>query len=221
MSRIEKIQPVAAPELPAKPRRRKRSCLPVLLAVLALLVFWLAWLVASTGLVEIPIISRFAYDRPTPWREVSSGVPLETLLTNRLAASATDGTATLFIPEATLTTSVRDFLAASGQTVFDHTGTQIAVSAAAGVELFLPLRDNALGSAVRVRFHPTIADNRLQLEVAELSLGSWQVGSWLRQAVVTPAMASALGSLNDTIAAHAAITTAAAQDGALSVTVQL
>lgn len=192
--------------------RGRGTCALALLALLLAGALWVAWGVASTGLVRVPVLTGFAYDAPAPASVVEPGVPLETFVAARLASS----NGTFSIPDSTLTTFVRDTLATSGQTLFDDQRAQAAARGARGIELYLPLRDNALGSAVVAHLRFGAKDGGLTVAVDDASVGSWKAWGFLREGVLVPALASALSTVNQTLAdAHVTVTGASEQTGLL------
>ena len=87
MARIEKQASLEKQIQDVKPRKPWFACLMIFFAVFLIGAGFLAWTVASTGLVSIPVFTRFAYTQPVPVREVAPGVPVETVLREQIATS--------------------------------------------------------------------------------------------------------------------------------------
>ncbi len=172
-----------------------RSC-AILLAVATVAVGgYVAWVVAATGIVAVPVLSGWVYAAPSPSRTVAPGLSLEAL-----AKSGSFRGAVSDIPETTLTTMTRDALATSGQTWFDDHGAQAArLDSTRRIELFLPLRDNALKSAVVARLDVSDDQGTLVVTVIDAKIGSWDVPAWIVASVITPALAPAVASLNESL----------------------
>lgn len=225
MSRIEKNQPVVEEmarmkgdlmdAARQKPKRRGVGACAVALLVLVLgLAAWAAWTVAAMGVAVVPVFSGMAYDAPTPVRAVSPGVPLADSVTRQILESSSKTDMTLVISEATLTTLVRDTLSQSGQDAFDDGAAQAAISES-GVELYLPLRDNAQANALVTELGLFVEEGRLAATTERATLGSWNVPGWLREGVLDPALAAAVTNLNDAFAGRAELVSVEAQDGSL------
>lgn len=184
----------------------------------------MAWVLASTGLVNVPVLTGLAYRKPEPSAVVEPGVPFEAFLSVRLlepdslGAQDAAGPFVLSIPESTLTASVRDALSSSGQTFFDDRTAQASVTAARGVELYLPLVDNARETAVLVRLHVSAKDGALAVSVEDASVGSWAVWGAMRSGILEPAISAGLDRANQAVAdAGVSVTDVLEQDGFLTV----
>lgn len=226
MSRIEKNQPVmeemeemkgqimgAVNQKSRRGRWYHYVALAVGLAFLALAA-WGVWTLAATGLVKVPVVSGWAYQAPAPTRVVAEGVPFETVVQQQILSSS------LSIPETTLTTELRDSLETSGQTFADPDGAQVAVFADSGVELFLPVRDNAQDTAIVVRLRLTVEDGVPKATAEEVYVGSWKVGAWLREGIVNPALDAVLDTVAREIEGRVAISSIRETDGALVIIVE-
>src|SRR3989339_660555 len=209
-----------------KPRRGWRTWVSlIVLFVLVVLIGMALWTVAATGLVTIPVISKLAYQTPSPTYVVREGIPFETLLQQQIAAEtvrrayAGDAAASneffISIPENTLTTELRDHLETSGQTFADQDGAQIVVLGESGIELFLPLRDNAQETALVVRLTLSVTEGMLRATAEDVRLGSWQMGSWLREGLINPALDGMLDASMRQIEGTASITSVRADNGSI------
>ena len=171
-----------------------RSCAVMLLVAIVVLGGAVAWVVASTGMIRLPIISSLAYEAPSPVRTVEPGLSLQAYMTGgTFRGSFAD------IPESTLTAAVRDALASNGQTWLDDHAAQAAKTDGQGIELFLPLSNNAHGTAIVAHVGLSQEDGKLAVRIDDISFGSLAVPKWIIASVVVPAIAPVVASLNDSI----------------------
>lgn len=220
MSRIEKNQPVMEEmeemkgEIMGAVKSRRRpgwktwTAVLVLLVIAALSILFL-WTLAATGLANVPVLTRWAYEAPAPTRVVGEGVPFEAVVQQQVPSSS------LSIPETTLTTELRDSLSTSGQSFADAERAQVAVLAGEGIELFLPVRDNAQDTAMVVRLRLTVEDGAPNVDAEEVYVGSWKMWSWLREGLVNPALDGALDSVAREIEGRVSVTSVRAEEGTL------
>lgn len=207
MARIEKNQPMAeemsqmkgdildAVRTGKKRRPLLRSCAVLLVVLFLALGGFVAWTLAATGLVVVPVLSSWAYQAPAPLRTVVPGLSLEAFL----KSGSFDGNAS-DIPETTLTALVQDTLSTDGQTWFDEHKSQVArMDGGNGVELYLPLRDNAQGSAVTARLRVSFDRGKVAVAVSGVTLGSWNVPPWIVSSVIAPAIAPVIASVNEVL----------------------
>lgn len=172
-----------------------RSCAVLLLVAILLVGGFVAWTLAATGLVAVPVLSPSAYQAPLPSRTVVPGLSLEAYLKS---GSFKGNVAE--IPETTLTALVQDTLSTDGQTWFDEHKSQVAKNAdGEGVELYLPLRDNAQKSAVMARLDVSFDGGKVAVTVSDVTLGSWKVSPWIVSSVIVPAIAPTVASINATL----------------------
>ena len=141
---------------------------------------------------------------------------------SRFGSPSANGSFTISIPESTLTATLRQTQPssqdASGQAVsspFDFSTAQIAVSKLDGVEVFLPLMNNPVGSAFVLRFRPAVEGGSLTADITLAQFGNLRVpDAWLSQIddkTLHPALQSAAPSLKKL----ATFTRAEAEDGSL------
>lgn len=172
-----------------------RSCAVLLVVAVLAVGGYVARIVAATGIVEVPVLSGWVYETPEPTRIVAPGLSLEAF-----AKGGTFRGAVGDIPEATLTTMVRDALATSGQTWFDDHGAQaVWLDGEKGIELFLPLRDNARKSAVVARLAVSDDNGALVVKVLDAKVGSWNLPAWAVNSIVSPALAPAVAAINESL----------------------
>lgn len=172
-----------------------RSCAILLVVAIVAVGGYVAWVVAATGIVAIPVLSGWIYEAPAPSRIVAPGLSLEAF-----AKGGSFRGAVADIPETTLTAMVRDALATSGQTWFDEHGAQAArLDSTRGIELYLPLRDNARKSAVVAHLDVSDDQGTLVVTVIDAKIGSWNVPAWIVASVISPALAPAVATLNESL----------------------
>lgn len=156
---------------------------------------YVAWVLAATGIVEVPVLSGWVYEAPEPTRIVAPGLSLEAF-----AKGGTFRGAVADIPETTLTTMARDALATNGQTWFDEHGAQAArMDGGKGIELFLPMRDNARESAVVARLDVSSDSGAVVMKVLDAKIGSWNVPAWAVTSIISPALAPAIAAINESL----------------------
>jgi hypothetical protein len=206
MARVEKNQPMAeemshmkgdilkAVQKGKSKRPWLRSCAAlVVLATLAIAIF-AAWIVASTRLVRVPVLSGLAYEKPSPVRTVAPGLSLEAYMSGGSFRGSFDD-----IPESTLTATVRDALATNGQTWLDDHSAQAARIDGLGIELFLPLSNNAMGTAIVAHVGLSDDGGKMSVSVDDLFVGSLAIPKWLIASVVMPAITPVVAALNENI----------------------
>lgn len=169
-----------------------RSCAVLLVVALLVVGGFVAWTLAATGLVAVPVLSSWAYQAPSPQRTVVPGLSLEAYLkSGSFKGNVAD------IPETTMTAIVHDTLSTDGQTWFDEHKSQVAKNDdGEGVELYLPLRDNAQKSALVARLDVSLDRRKIVVSVSNVTLGSWKVSPWLVSSVIVPAIAPTVASIN-------------------------
>lgn len=105
-------------------------------------------------------------------------------------AGSVSGRLSFELTEGMLTASLRQAAAAAPKTTdtpekepeqpFDLTRAQIAISEQKGVEVFLPLKDNAQNSSVRVYLRPSLVDGALTISLLDVWVGNLRVPpSWV------------------------------------------
>ncbi|MEI6510592.1 MAG: hypothetical protein WCO25_00930 [Candidatus Uhrbacteria bacterium] len=204
MARVEKNQPMAEEMSQMKGDILKavhkgkskrpwfRSCVILLVVAILCAGGFVAWTLAATGLASVPVLSSWAYKAPSPQRKVAPGLSLEAYLkSGSFKGNVAD------IPETTMTALVQDVVSTDGQTWFDEHASQVAKNDdGEGVELYLPLRDNAQKSAIRARLDVSFDTGKVAVSVSDVTLGSWKLSPWLVSSVIAPAIAPTVSSIN-------------------------
>lgn len=205
-----------------KPQRKSHkpwfACLMIFFVLFFIGIGSLAWMAASTGLVSIPIFTRFAYAQPVPLREVAPGVPVETVLREHIATSlvqrfreggrllpSPNQTLEVRISEASLTASVRTKLEESPLDELDISALQIILESDTGMQVFIPVKENDLQTAVVLFFDVIVKDGAIAVIPKDVFVGSAHVPSFLVSAFLTPLLEQRLASLNEMIVGYAAI----------------
>jgi len=122
-------------------------CAMFLLLVAVVVLFMFTWTVAATGLVNIPVFTSLAYDAPQPLHTVTPGVPVETVLEEKIISTITqrlyegggdivDQRIQATITEESLTASLRSIVEDSGVDWFGTSRLQVAIDPKVGVEVY-------------------------------------------------------------------------------------
>lgn len=192
------------------------GCLLTIVIPSTFLVILAAWLTAATGLVKVPVISSFAYDKPSPIRVVEPGVPLDTVISNELTKEVTrriqqgGGTIqnrriTLALPEESFTASMRTVLEESNIAEIDPTNAQAAVNEDIGMELFLPLANNAQESAIRLRVKAVVENGLFDLLVTDVWIGDLHLPRFLSDMLLGPVIDANMEQFNQEIGKYLTI----------------
>lgn len=203
---------------PKKKRGKLFSCLVIVVAVIVLGLVTVAWGVAATGLINIPLISRFAYEEPQPIRYVSDGIPLESYIETTLQSQIAervragggqlpDTSLDLMIPETSFTTSLQNALSeqAGGQMMLDMERAQVAFDSQRKLEFFFPLRNNDQKSALRLYLSPSVENGRLQVEATDMYLGVLRVPGPLTDLFVDQSLQQNAETVADAIETYLAL----------------
>jgi hypothetical protein len=184
------------------------------------------WAVASTGLVRVPVLTDLAYRAPEPVRHVSPGIPLETSVSADIvravnargqAGALADRSIELRLSEANFTASLRSLMERSGLNTFDATLAQVTIDPSAGFEFFLPFKDNAQGSAVRLRVDATAKDGALALKVTRVTVGTLTLPTFLDELLLGPLVRNNLAQFNQEIGRYLTLSSLRFEPGALVV----
>lgn len=205
------------------------ACGGVLLLFLLAVLSWIAWIVAATGMVDLPIFTGLAYEKPEPERVVEPGVSFETVveeqfrttLIQRLQAGGgelQDNQITIEANERSLTASFQSAIEEAGLDFIDAEGSQVSVHADEGLRLFLPVKDSELETALQVYLRAEAIDGTLNLVIDSVQLGSLAVPSMVIVSVFEPMLKQYIGDLNRTIGSYASIDTFSHQEEQIEMT---
>ena len=202
--------------LPEKKHHPILIGLGVLLLLFAGVVLWMSWIAAATGLTQIPILTNLAYEKPEPVHVVTAGVPVETyvhsLVTKEVVervqaghGALTDTSIFVTVPDNALTASARSFTEEAGELMFNLETAQVAVDEEVGFELYLPILDNPLESAVVVHVWSEVDHNALSVTVTDVWVGNYHVPAWVVSMLVDKYLHSMLFDLNQDLSRYVAI----------------
>ena len=158
-----------------------------LFVIVVLFGLWVIWFLAGTGLVAIPLLSRFSYDKPEPVRVIETEETVEISVSDQLLDIKADQDVVEFIiHEKALTGSFRRSISDYEQEAIDASQSQIAVIDGEGLEIFLPLAQNKHKTALRL--YLTIRDDEgsFEPEVTEFFIGSRKVPTWATRMLASP-----------------------------------
>ncbi len=240
MARIEKnasvekkLQEVKGDVLrEVKLRNRRRhpwlTCSLIALFLLASFFVWIVWLVAATGLVQIPLFTQLAYQSPEPVRSVEAGAPVEVLLQERFTTLLTqrlyEGEGTLenraielSIPEASLTASARTLLAQTDVPTIDPAQVQVVIDPSVGIELYAPVRESSLGTAVTVNFSLEATEGNVAITPTSVEIGSLGIPAFVLTGFFQPLIEQQLRGINEELSGYAQIDAIGITEGALMI----
>ncbi len=225
MSRIEKTtesvtQPqalrdevVESFEPEPKHSRSWLSCSSILFICVVFLFGLIACVVAATGLVHVPGVSRFAFSEPVPVRivpigvsaEVQSETQFQSILTQRLQEQRgilTDRSVSLEITESALTTTLQNQLGNISQSPFIRPRAQIVILEEGPIEVFLPFRVKDQETTLVIQLGVEAKDGRFDLHLSEVRVGSVQVPRMLVASMIQPFVTKELASLNQVLSSY-------------------
>ncbi|MEK9130880.1 MAG: hypothetical protein AAB429_02060 [Patescibacteria group bacterium] len=178
-----------------------------LLIGLAILAAPIVYVLLVAGLIGVPLVGGFVYQPPQADHVVTASAPLDS-----------ESLQSLTFSESMLTASLRLGLDGEAGQWFEAGESQVAVIDGHGVELFLPLANNAQRSALTIVTRLDLADGALTPVVTSFHLGRLPVSPKLMNAIVESSLKSALASFNAELAKVARIEAVAYQDGNVVVT---
>ncbi len=211
-----------------KPHKRWLTCLIIFLVLFLVGLSSLAWLIASTGLVSVPVFTRFAYSQPVPLREVAPGIPVETVLREQIATSfvqrfreggrflpSPNQTLEVRLSEASLTASVRSKLEEASLEGLEISALQVILEPDSGVEVFIPVQDSHLQTAVIFFFDVMAKDGAIAVIPKDVFVGNLRVPSFLVKTFLTPLLKQRLAQLNELIVGYGKISSLDISSGEL------
>lgn len=238
MARIEKGQPAKQEieqlkaQVVNEVRRVRRRKVPLLAIVSLLLVVsgvvWCLWIVAASGLVSVPLVSRYAYPKaPEVTREVAPGdEPLETVITEAVSAllperlqagsgQLSDRSFDLALSERAFTASLQAALKQDPNTMFDTSRAQVAVLEGQGLEIFLPLAQSAQETALVVVLSLRIQDGHVVFDLSRVQLGQLVLPAWLSDFVIAAPIEQGIAAFEDDVQRIVVISTLREENGSL------
>ncbi|MBI4256482.1 hypothetical protein HY626_00305 [Candidatus Uhrbacteria bacterium] len=218
--RLDDMQGEIVGEVKRRTRKSRPwfSCTLILLIALLGVSVWALWNLAATGFWRIPLFTTLAYDPPSPTREVTPGVPAQTIveetfsttLTRRLyegGGTLTDRSMEVTLSEASLTASLRSFLEEADLEWIDVSHTQLVVDPKVGMELFVPFMDSELETAATLWFAIEVSEGHVVVTPKEVRVGSAKIPGFLIAAFLKPFLEAELAKLNGTMVGYATIST--------------
>ena len=247
MSRIEKTddtsltvpaveQNEVIQDLTKKRPRRRGSCLTIIAVFFVLVVVGLGWMIASTGLLRVPILSSIAFRTPVPTRHVSPGLPAEKFAASYFASTVAkrlqegggefiDRTITLQVPESSLTATLQNALRGSSASFLDVNSAQIVVLPNEELELFIPVRTDAGLTALTARVSLVADQGKFNLSLKDVLVGSVDIPGYIVASSLQPFVNRELASLNQALSSYMHVDSLRTLNGALiatgSLTVQI
>ena len=162
-----------------KKRHPFRSCFAIFFILIVVLVTSVAWALASTGIVDVPVFSRFAYEKFEPERLVASGVPVEKVVeeqvVSKLATGSVNDAISLSLSESSLTASLRTILEDAFRKYINVSFSQVTISPDKGLTFFLPFENSKSGSALLISIKANVKDGKIELVPEEFKIGSLSV----------------------------------------------
>jgi len=167
-------------------RRKKMwgcfGCLALVLLTAAVAALFVLSLLAKTGLVEVPFMTRWLYHPSQASREVTPLVGSNSA--NILIAAATKakidrafGTIKISFSEAEMTTMAKEGLAVSGASLpLPLKSIQVAIDAD-GVEIFAVSPRKERDVTILAHIIPTVEDGQLKLAAQKLVIGALEIPS--------------------------------------------
>lgn len=189
--------------------RRKRimgcgGCLLAALIVLAIPTLYIASLLAKTGFVDVPVLSRALYRPSEPRRTVLPlyGTTPETMyrvLATKVTYDPAVSLATMPVTEAEMTTLLQHALFSSPEKFpFAMKYAQIAIEPEE-LELYVVSPQKERDATLRMRFRPIVKDKRLEVELHEVVVGNLTLAPWMANAAFAVFGRTALAVASDAI----------------------
>jgi hypothetical protein len=187
---------------------KKMTCSVIVLLFLVSIAFYFLWILASTGLVSVPLLSKVAYEKLEPTRVVFQAAPVQvvanetfqTAIAHKLQSGngqILDKEMSLKIKEGSLTATVREIFDQSGLSFFDAKNAQIAVLKNGAFEIYAPVSGVGKETAMSLNLSAQIDDGNVYLEIGELNIGSYKAPKSLVNLMFGAIINNELASLNE------------------------
>ena len=218
-------------QLSAEIKRETKKGHPILTCLIIIIVFvlvaggWISSTVARTGLVEVPVFTSLFYEQPAPLREVVATVPIEETLSDQITETINDRIAAIggteidrsfsfsFAEEA-LSATVLGLLSEDG--FLENKDAQVVVEKSLGIEVFLPVADNPLQTAITAEMNPFIDQEGLvRVDLTKLKIGSLVLPQWLVNLVLSRPLDLITWEFNKNFSAYVDLEQVQVQDGVL------
>jgi len=156
--------------------------------------------------VTIPVFTNIFYQQPEPIRKVLATVPIEEAVSSEITSTINqrlqpgsldfDRSFSISILEGSLTASVQDLLDQE-EGYFEHDTAQVVVSEEVGLEVFLPVAENLLNTALTVELTPYVDDQQsVDVEINRFKIGSLNLPIWLVRLVLAKPLDLVIWELN-------------------------
>jgi len=219
----KKLKRQSLQDLEDKEKRWKRSrlstsCFIYLVITVVLVVFILA-IIAKTGIIEIPIISSYFYQKPQPTRVViiDEADSLESILRQNISAISQGKEMVFEITEGQLTALLNEPLATDDDLNIDQLQ---AVITPQNVEIFGHLI-SPVDAYLVLDVIPRVNDGRLDFDVADISLGSMPLPASLANFIIDKVLMSQIQDYNEDLKDFGTLSDIELSEGKLKINAQL
>jgi len=215
---ITKMKGEMVKEMQRKTRKHRPliTCSIIAFALVIAIAAWIGWIVAGTGLVQVPLFTNLAYEKPVPDRVVVAGVPLEDLIETELRSTLTerlqsgngellDNSVQLSVSEDSLTATLRSAIEEQAVPYVDSSNAQVTVHEDAGLQIYLPIENNPQETALVISLQAISQGGVLELALEDVVLGSVSIPSFILSSGLEPLLNKYLGDLNQALASYATI----------------
>ncbi len=200
------------------------SCAVFFFGFILVLLLMLGWVVASTGLVAIPVLSSLAFKQPTPNHLVVPGVKAEVVATEYLSSTLVmrirqgqgelkDRSINLALPESSLTASLKSLLDEAPLDFLDPSNAQVTVIADEGFELFIPLNGYQSKSALKVYLKGIVQNDVMTVSLKDLWIGSFHIPNKIVTFAFQPFIDEQTSTINKAIGSTMKLTAIEYQKG--------
>ena len=165
-----------------------------------------------------PWFTCFAYTQPAPLREVTPGVPVETVLREQMTTSflqrfreggrllpSPNQMLEVSVSEASLTATLRSKLEESPLEGLDISALQVVLEPDLGVEVFIPVEESDLQTAVILFFDVIVKDGAIAVIPKDVFVGSAHLPSFLVNMFLTSLLEQRLAQLNKIVVGYTKI----------------
>lgn len=198
-----------------------RNCSCLILITVILILSAGAWVVASTGLVEIPVFEKFAYKKPEPERLVASGIPVEKVIEEQIlskfTSGALDGIVELTLTESSLTASLKSVLESGASGFFDASRSQVTISSERGLTFFLPLENSETATALTVSVKAKFENGKVAIEPEEFFVGSMKVPNSVLALLLQSFLKDQFAELNKVLGSYIEIQEVEYKEGEITI----
>lgn len=191
----------------------KMTCSIIVLFLVVVAVFIALWIVASTGLVSIPLFSRVAYKPLEPTRVVFAGTPVDVIANETFQTTIArkleegggdllDKNVSLKIREESLTATIKSAFEESGLTFIDGTNAQVVIRKNGSFEFFVPLNGYNSETSMMLNLSAQIDNGNVVLEIGKLKIGAFTVPKSIVTLMIGKIVTNELSSLNSVIGSY-------------------